>query len=209
MTDNTEARDSLPTVMSTPLVEHPGPVSKRRVSVAAIVFLLATWTAFYALLADDIDVPHSAIPVPHDARSILSQCAAVHASVAPPADFALLREESDRYDAADAKPSLVRNATLWVGDGTVVHDADVLIAGGIIKFIGRGLGRRDIAEYGIQEHLVQTYNAEGAWVTPALVDLHSHAGVNSIPSLSGSSDTNSLNGPVQPWYVVAWVCLLC
>ncbi|KZV83698.1 hypothetical protein EXIGLDRAFT_728044 [Exidia glandulosa HHB12029] len=185
--------------MGTPFAEHAAPVSKRRVSVAAIVFLLATWTAFYALLADDIDVPHSAIPVPHNARAILSQCATIHASVEHPADFALLREESDRYDAADAKPSLVRNATLWVGDGRVVHDADVLIAGGIIKFIGRGLGRREIEESGVQEHLVQTYNAEGAWVTPALIDLHSHAGVVAIPNLDGSSDGNSLLGPVQPW----------
>ena len=31
------------------------------------------------------------------------------------------------------------------------------------------------------------------------MDLHSHIGVGSSPSLSGSADTNSHNGLIQPW----------
>jgi imidazolonepropionase-like amidohydrolase len=32
-----------------------------------------------------------------------------------------------------------------------------------------------------------------------IVDLHSHLGVDSAPSLRGASDTNSLKGLVLPW----------
>lgn len=34
---------------------------------------------------------------------------------------------------------------------------------------------------------------------PRIVDLHSHIGVGSAPSLRGSSDTNSHKGLVLPW----------
>ena len=33
----------------------------------------------------------------------------------------------------------------------------------------------------------------------SIVDLHSHLGVDSSPSLQGASDTNSLKGLVLPW----------
>ncbi|KAF8967351.1 hypothetical protein BDZ97DRAFT_1938242 [Flammula alnicola] len=39
----------------------------------------------------------------------------------------------------------------------------------------------------------------GKWVTPGLVDLHSHIGVYSSPALSGASDGNSRKSPILPW----------
>jgi hypothetical protein len=45
----------------------------------------------------------------------------------------------------------------------------------------------------------QIVDAHGRWLTPGLVDIHSHLGVNSAPSLSGAFDGNSHNAPILPW----------
>jgi imidazolonepropionase-like amidohydrolase len=46
---------------------------------------------------------------------------------------------------------------------------------------------------------VEEIAVNSAWVTPGIVDLHSHIGVISSPGLSGSSDTNSRKGITQSW----------
>ena len=33
----------------------------------------------------------------------------------------------------------------------------------------------------------------------SIVDMHSHLGVDSVPELDGSDDTNSVKGIAQPW----------
>ncbi|KAI5114873.1 hypothetical protein M0805_008172, partial [Coniferiporia weirii] len=67
-----------------------------------------------------------------------------------------------------------------------------LIANGLIKSIGR------VVDVSLYDDLT-TVDANGAWVTPGIVDLHSHIGVGSAPSLSGASDGNSRKGIAQPW----------
>lgn len=37
----------------------------------------------------------------------------------------------------------------------------------------------------IGRHRITVHNLDGAWVTPGLVDLHSHIGVGSLPELKG------------------------
>ena len=44
-----------------------------------------------------------------------------------------------------------------------------------------------------------TLNAHLKWCTPGLVDMHSHAGIGSLPGLEGTEgDVNSLRGEVGP-----------
>ena len=40
---------------------------------------------------------------------------------------------------------------------------------------------------------------QGAWITPGIVDLHSHMGDEPSPQLHGSADGNSFKGPIVPW----------
>ncbi|KAJ8496472.1 hypothetical protein ONZ51_g1109 [Trametes cubensis] len=42
-------------------------------------------------------------------------------------------------------------------------------------------------------------DAQGAWLTPGIIDMHSHLSVESSPGLSGAQDGNSIKGPVVPW----------
>lgn len=42
-------------------------------------------------------------------------------------------------------------------------------------------------------------DAKNAWVTPGIVDIHSHLGDAPSPELEGAVDDNSEKGPIQPW----------
>lgn len=65
-----------------------------------------------------------------------------------------------------------------------------------MKYVGTSVPDGYLANLGSNTHFI---NAERAWVTPAIVDIHNHAGVSSVPSLAGSDDGNSLKGIAQPW----------
>ncbi|PCH40798.1 hypothetical protein WOLCODRAFT_24274 [Wolfiporia cocos MD-104 SS10] len=132
--------------------------------------------------------------VPINAQQILSQCAALREVPGPPANF-MARETSDRFEN-DTRPVLIKNAKLWTGarNGSEIVYGDVFMDRGIVKRIGY----IPEATYANVEEM-EIVEANGAWVTPGLVDLHSHVGVFSAPFLRGAQDVNSHNGPVLPW----------
>ncbi|KAF8161153.1 carbohydrate esterase family 9 protein [Crassisporium funariophilum] len=132
--------------------------------------------------------------VPLNAAQIVEKCHALHILPSPPSNF-YQRSHSDRY-VAGTPPTLFKNASIWTGraDGHEVVQGDLLIAGGLIKEIGTV--KRSILD---QYADLVVVDAGGAWITPGIVDLHSHLGVDSAPALRGASDTNSLKGLVLPW----------
>ena len=110
---------------------------------------------------------------------ILSKCKYIKASAGPPPDFHS-RQQSDRY-VPGTKPTLITNATIWTAgqNGTEVVYGDVLLHDGIIKAVGK------VPLHLSQDLQLNVIDAHGAWVTPGLVDLHSHLGIFSFPALSG------------------------
>ncbi|KAF8522962.1 carbohydrate esterase family 9 protein [Hysterangium stoloniferum] len=130
--------------------------------------------------------------VPINAAQVLSRCAQLDVMPGVPAQFQQ-RTQSDRFEEG-TPPTLIYNATIWTGSDNQVVRGDVLLDGGIIKRVG---GYYPDARKIYGERLV-IVDAKGAWVTPGIVDLHSHLGVNSAPSLSGASDGNSHHGITQP-----------
>ncbi|KAF7428612.1 hypothetical protein PC9H_007839 [Pleurotus ostreatus] len=131
---------------------------------------------------------------PLRAKEILDQCRSLELEPGPPPDFHL-RKASDRF-VPGTKAVLIKNATIWTGEisGYEVVKGDLLLDKGLIQAIG-DVGEDIILKY--QE--LETVDVAGSWVTPGIVDLHSHLGVLSSPSLRGSSDGNSRKGLVQPW----------
>ncbi|KAG1899770.1 uncharacterized protein F5891DRAFT_1036409 [Suillus fuscotomentosus] len=131
---------------------------------------------------------------------ILSKCAYIRSKPGPPPNFHD-RTQSDRYaDSENTPPVLVRNATIWTAanDGHEVLNGDLLIHRGLIKAIGNvplSLIRQVESKHG----KLEVVDVHGAWVTPGIVDLHSHIGVGSVPELNGASDTNSRKAPILPW----------
>jgi imidazolonepropionase-like amidohydrolase len=66
----------------------------------------------------------------------------------------------------------------------------------LIKGVGHFGSAALLAAYGSKLVVV---DARNAWVTPGIVDIHSHMGVASSPGLNGAGDGNSLKATIQPW----------
>ncbi|KAL4067994.1 hypothetical protein J3A83DRAFT_3786026 [Scleroderma citrinum] len=124
---------------------------------------------------------------------ILAQCKYARTPAGPPSDFHS-RQQSDRY-VPGTKPTLITNATIWTAgqNGTEVVHGDVLLHEGMIKAVG------NVPLHLYQNLQLEVIDVHGAWVTPGLVDLHSHLGVGSAPVLQGARDTNSHKSPILPW----------
>ena len=71
--------------------------------------------------------------------------------------------------------------------------ADVLMQQGLIKRVNGNIAQADLPEDCI------VYDAGGRQLTAGLVDMHSHAGVNPLPNLRGSSDDNELSNDITPY----------
>ncbi|KAH7908517.1 hypothetical protein BJ138DRAFT_1068672 [Hygrophoropsis aurantiaca] len=126
--------------------------------------------------------------------SILAKCALNKAPAGPSPTFHT-RQQSDRY-VSGTHPVLLKNATIWTADSTsdTLVNGDILLARGLIKAVG------DVPLHMLDEFAnLEVINVHGAWVTPGIVDLHSHIGVGSAPELDGASDTNSVKAPILPW----------
>ncbi|TFY72584.1 hypothetical protein EVG20_g397 [Dentipellis fragilis] len=140
-----------------------------------------------------------AIDLPIHAQETLTRCRALNLAPGPPSDFHK-RRESDRY-VPGTPATLIRNARIWTGEenGTEVVKGDLYLDGGLIRGVGR-LGRFEaIIKEQEANGALNVVDAQGAWVSPGIVDSHSHLGVDSAPALNGASDTNSFKATVQPW----------
>ncbi len=91
------------------------------------------------------------------------------------------------YQAAASPATLIRKATVLTGAGERLDAADVLIVDGRIQAVGRNLEAPSGA---------RIVEAEGRWVTPGLIDVHSHLGVYPSPQVRAHSDGNEATNPV-------------
>ena len=92
------------------------------------------------------------------------------------------------YSPLPSGPTLINNATILTGTGERLDDASLLIADGKIAFIGEG----EVPEG------TTIIDANGRWVTPGLIDVHSHLGVYASPNVKAHSDGNEMTGPSKP-----------
>ncbi len=91
------------------------------------------------------------------------------------------------YKPAAGPPTLIRSATVLTGTGTRLDNADVLVVDGRISAVGPSLQAPAGA---------RIVDGAGKWVTPGLIDVHSHLGVYPSPSVQAHSDGNEATGPV-------------
>lgn len=133
----------------------------------------------------------------------LSVCSKLRSKPKDP--IGLGRERNARYIDGH-KPTLIRNATVWVGEptGTSYEDAragkgwewikaDVFVEYGLIKEVEKEISVDSLPE----DTLI--YEAHGRQLTAGIIDMHSHAGVDSLPDLRGNSDTNEMSSDITPY----------
>jgi imidazolonepropionase-like amidohydrolase len=90
------------------------------------------------------------------------------------------------YEPMESEPTLLQSANIYDGLGGELLDYDLLIADGKIIEIGQSLNQSG----------VKVIDASDKWITPGIIDIHSHMGVYSAPSVSTSSDGNEATAPV-------------
>jgi imidazolonepropionase-like amidohydrolase len=90
------------------------------------------------------------------------------------------------YQARPGPATLIRNAIVLDGTGRRLDDADVLMRDGKVAAVGNGLDASGAT----------VIDARGRWVTPGLIDVHSHLGVYASPGVDASQDGNEATDPV-------------
>jgi len=89
------------------------------------------------------------------------------------------------YAPRPSTPTLIRNATVFDGNGAELSNADVLMRDGQIAAVGQNLSAEGAT----------VIDATGRFVTPGIIDAHSHLGVYPSPSINATSDGNELTQP--------------
>ncbi len=90
------------------------------------------------------------------------------------------------YKPLAQNTTLIKNATVLTGTGQRLNDADVLMVDGKIKQVGQNLSADG----------AKVIDAKGKWVTPGLIDVHSHLGVYPSPGVQSHQDGNEMTSPV-------------
>ena len=91
------------------------------------------------------------------------------------------------YKAFPGTPTLLRDVTIFDGEGGRIDHGAVLFSQGKIVRIGQ-----DIEPPAGATVIVGT----GKWVTPGIIDVHSHMGDYPVPATASLSDGNELTSPV-------------
>ena len=96
------------------------------------------------------------------------------------------------YEAAPSGATLIRNATILTGTGERIERGSLLIEDGKISAVGANVSVPTGAT---------VIDAAGKWVTPGVIDTHSHLGVYASPGVSMQADGNELTSPntAQVW----------
>ncbi|MGY0650989.1 amidohydrolase family protein [Luteimonas sp. A537] len=93
------------------------------------------------------------------------------------------------YRRIAGAPVLIANATILDGHGGMLKEGDVLMHDGVIANIGWDLD--DEVPAGTIR-----IDGRGKWVTPGIIDIHSHLGVYPSPGTRSHSDGNEMTSPV-------------
>src|SRR5579872_1276524 len=90
------------------------------------------------------------------------------------------------YRPAPGEAVAIVGATLLTGTGSEIREGTLLMRNGRIEAVGQGI----VVPAGYQ-----TIDAHGRWLTPGIIDAHSHLGVAASPGVSSLDDTNEMSDP--------------
>jgi imidazolonepropionase-like amidohydrolase len=90
------------------------------------------------------------------------------------------------YRAPAAQPLAIVGATILTGTGAEIADATILVRGGLVEAVGAGVAVPEGYD---------RIDGRGKWVTPGIIDAHSHLGVYPSPGTPSHQDGNEAVAP--------------
>ncbi|MGH7470294.1 MAG: amidohydrolase [Longimicrobiales bacterium] len=93
------------------------------------------------------------------------------------------------YAPLPSRPTLIRNATILTANGPAIQNGSLLLRDGKVAAVGATVTAPGDA---------LVIDANGKWVTPGIIDTHSHLGVYAAPGIAANQDGNELTDPVTP-----------
>ena len=93
---------------------------------------------------------------------------------------------ASRYKPLASGATLLQGATVLTGTGERLDNTDILMRDGRIAAIGSNIDAAGAS----------TVDASEMWVTPGVIDVHSHLGVYASPGVAAHSDGNEMSTPV-------------
>jgi len=124
------------------------------------------------------------------AAALLAACA----NSPPPKKAAAIPVNEDpfpsTYRAYPGAPTVIRGATIYDGEGGQIDNGTIVLADGAIAAVG---GPDTPVPAGAVE-----VDGRGKWVTPGIIDVHSHLGDYPSPGVESHSDGNEATAPARP-----------
>lgn len=90
------------------------------------------------------------------------------------------------YERMPSERVLITNATLYIGNGEKIDNGQLLIEDGRIAAVGASVTAPED---------ITVIDAKGRFVTPGIIDVHSHLGNYPSPSVRAHSDGNEMTEP--------------
>src|SRR4029077_2003363 len=90
------------------------------------------------------------------------------------------------YQPGPAKTTVIRNATILTAAGPQIDRGSVLLQNGKVVAVGQTVDAPADAV---------VIDASGKWVTPGVIDTHSHLGVYAAPGIESLQDGNEMTSP--------------
>lgn len=122
---------------------------------------------------------------------MVSGCAALNP---PPKPARAIHINEDPYPSTYVRYpgvlTVIRHATVFTGDGQQITNGTIVFADGLIQAIG---GPDLPSPAGALE-----IDGTGRFVTPGIIDIHSHLGDYPSPGVEANSDGNEATDPVRP-----------
>jgi len=93
------------------------------------------------------------------------------------------------YHAYPGVPTLITNVTIYDGEGGRIDGGQILFADGKVQALGKSVNAPQGAT---------VIDGTGKWVTPGVIDVHSHLGDYPSPAVKALSDGNEATSPTTP-----------
>jgi len=100
-----------------------------------------------------------------------------------------------RYQSPKGDDMLLRGATILDGAGGRIDGGDVLIRGGKILMVGQNLANPGVREV----------DAAGRWITPGVIDVHTHDGTFVLPLTAIDREASDVAETSAPNVADTWV----